>query len=182
MGALRTGIGEGLVWRYVITNRHPPAMSAGWCCIGSAATRNTCCPLRRCLHTERGTGSGFGSMPPPTASAFGLSQTQPSRAPNHRCPSVDLPALVPGELVGQRFFPTDRDPIADLPGTIFYFDTYELLEPTVHVVGQAGHVFEVRISGACTDVNYYDGSKQRTRVELNGRFTFTKMSEWEQGR
>ena len=113
-------------------------------------------------------------------------RSQPDTAESRPEPSVsirvDLPALVPGELVGQRFFPTDRDPIADLPGTIFYFDTYELLEPTVHVVGQAGHVFEVRISGACTDVNYYDGSKQRTRVELNGRFTFTKMSEWEQGR
>ena len=35
------------------------------------------------------------------------------------------------------------------------------------------------LSGVTTDVNYYDGSKAATRVELTGRFTFDDVAEWE---
>jgi hypothetical protein len=113
-------------------------------------------------------------------------RSQPDTVEAHPEPSVsvrvDLPALTPNELVGRRFVPTDRDAIADLPAAIFYFDTYELLEPVVEIIRRDGQVFEVRITGVSTDVNHYDGSKPPTRVELVGWFKFAKVSEWEPAR
>lgn len=93
---------------------------------------------------------------------------------------VHLPALAPRGLVGQRLAPTDREPNGDGPASIHYFDTDELEQPVVEVLGRDGQVFEVRISGSCTDVNFYDGSKPPTRLELTGRFTFAKVGEWEE--
>jgi hypothetical protein len=92
---------------------------------------------------------------------------------------VDLPGLVPNELVGQQFNPRNYDPNGDPPGTIFYFESDELRECAVVVLARDGPVFEVRLSGIATDVNFYDGSKPDTRVEAVGRFTFGKVSEWE---
>jgi hypothetical protein len=92
---------------------------------------------------------------------------------------VHLPSLVPGDLVGQSFAPADREPNGDGPGSVHYFDTDELEQPVVEVLSRDGPVFEVRICGSCTDVNFYDGSKPPTRVELVGRFTFADLGEWE---
>ena len=92
---------------------------------------------------------------------------------------VDLPTLVPSKLVGRRFTPTRRDQNDDPPGTIYYVEHDELRECEVEVLSRDGAVFEVRLYGVTTDVNYYDGSKPDTRVEARGRFTFAKVSKWE---
>ena len=92
---------------------------------------------------------------------------------------VDLPALVPNQLVGRTYRPTNREPNGDPPGFLDYMDRQELAEPVIQVLARDGNVFVVRVSGVTTDVNYYDGSKPDTRVELVGRFTFEDADEWE---
>ncbi|MCI0699893.1 MAG: hypothetical protein L0241_02245 [Planctomycetia bacterium] len=92
---------------------------------------------------------------------------------------IHLKQFDPEQLVGQKFKVTGydkdtRDPL----GMIYYVEHDELMENVVEVLGREGNVFEVRWTGITTDVNYYDGSKPKTQIEIVGRFTFREMEKW----
>jgi hypothetical protein len=46
------------------------------------------------------------------------------------------------------------------------------------VVSRAGDRFRVRWTAVTQDVNYYDGSKPQTQVEIEGEFLFKNIGKW----
>ena len=93
---------------------------------------------------------------------------------------VALQELDPNKLVGKRFtVPSGYDEkIEDHFATIYYVEHAGLNENEIEVTAQEGNVFHVHWKGTTTDVNFYDGSKPKTRVEIDGYFTFKDMQKW----
>lgn len=94
--------------------------------------------------------------------------------------AVALKELDPSKLSGSRFsVPNGYDEeIEDHVATIYYVEHNELNENEIEVIAQAGTDVHVHWRGTTTDVNYYDDSKPKTRVEIDGWFTFEKMQKW----
>ena len=92
---------------------------------------------------------------------------------------VDLKVFDPDKIVGQRFEVSDWDDKIDDPlGTIYYVEHDVLRDSTVEILGREGNVFLARCSGRTTDVNYYDGSKSDSQIEIEARFTFKDMEKY----
>jgi hypothetical protein len=92
---------------------------------------------------------------------------------------IDLRKFDPDKLAGRTFKASGyvkgtRDP----KGRFYYLGHDGLADNVVDVIGREGNVFDVRWTGVTTDVNYYDGSKPPTRVEIVGKFTFPDMEKW----
>jgi len=119
-----------------------------------AETDGVC--LRRLLDTESLHGS------PKAEVAVGLKKVEPTR------------------LAGKRFsVPAAYDQeIDEHVASIYYVEHEDLDENEIEVVARDGDVFQVRWTGTTTDVNYYDGSKPRTRVEIVAAFKFKDMAKW----
>jgi hypothetical protein len=85
-------------------------------------------------------------------------------------PSVDLT-----QLAGHSFsVPSAYDnEMEDYVASIYYCEHEDLNENEVVVLERRGSAFRVYWTASTTDVNYYDGSKARTRVEIDGWFRFT---------
>lgn len=98
--------------------------------------------------------------------------------PSAEC-SVTIPGASIGELLGRRFLvPKGVDEDWDWVGRLYYYEHDDLDENVVEIVAQEGSVFHVRWTASATDVNYYDGSKPRTRVEIDGWFVFREAEKW----
>jgi hypothetical protein len=61
-----------------------------------------------------------------------------------------------------------------------YVEQQELRETVVHIGDREGSTFHVCWTAVTTEVNHYDGSKPDTRVEIERRFTFEDLDEWEE--
>ena len=87
--------------------------------------------------------------------------------------AVTLSDLDSERLVGRVFtVPVGYDEESERQlAKLYYFDHEDLDENEIHVLERDGQVFHVRWTGTAEDVNYYDGSKPRTRVEIDARFT-----------
>jgi hypothetical protein len=48
----------------------------------------------------------------------------------------------------------------------------------ITVVSRTGDRFWLRWTAVTKDVNYYDGSKPPTQVEIEGKFWFKDMAKW----
>jgi len=94
--------------------------------------------------------------------------------------AVTLKKLNPKRLPGRRFsVPSGYDQASeDYVATIYYVEHECLNNNNIEILDREDNVFQVRWSGTTTDVNYYDGSKPETKVEIEGKFTFKYMSEW----
>jgi hypothetical protein len=94
--------------------------------------------------------------------------------------AVTLKELDPRKLSGNRFsVPRGYDEeIEDHVATIYYAEHDDLNENEIEVIAQDGDTFHVHWTGTTTDVNFYDGSKPKTKVEIDGWFTFKDMQKW----
>jgi hypothetical protein len=78
----------------------------------------------------------------------------------------------------------DRLPLladALLDAALYYCEHQPLRENHISVLSRAGDRFCLRWTAVTQDVNYYDGSKPLTRVEIEGEFLFKDISEWLRG-
>jgi hypothetical protein len=110
----------------------------------------------------------------------GLPDTESLRGRPKAGAAVGLKKVEPARLVGKRFsVPAAYDEeIDDHVASIYYVEHEDLDDNEIDVVARDGDVFQVRWTGTTTDVNYYDGSKPRTRVEIVAAFKFKDMAKW----
>jgi hypothetical protein len=94
--------------------------------------------------------------------------------------AVAIKQVEPQRLAGSKFsVPTAYDEdIDDHVASIYYLEHEDLNDNEIEVISKDGDVFHVRWTGTTTDVNYYDGSKPRTRVEIDAKFKFKDMVKW----
>jgi hypothetical protein len=92
-------------------------------------------------------------------------------------PDAEFTVAAPGfswdSLVGSHWeIPLGYDPESDDYVTrIYYCEHEETDDNLIKVIEREGMSFRVRITGTCTDVNFYDGSKPRTKVTIDAWFT-----------
>lgn len=65
-----------------------------------------------------------------------------------------------------------------LDARLYYFEHQEVNDNRGRIEYRGNGVFYVYWTGTTMDVNYYDGSKPDTRLELEGEFTMEKYKEW----
>jgi hypothetical protein len=94
--------------------------------------------------------------------------------------AVALKKIEPTRLAGKTFsVPAGYDnEIDDHVASIYYVEHEDLDDNEIAVIARDGDVFQVRWTGTTTDVNYYDGSKPRTCVEIVAAFKFKDMAKW----
>jgi hypothetical protein len=111
-------------------------------------------------------------------------QTLPDTAELHQQPnaevSITLKKLDVAKLAGRRFsVPTSwSEEKQDHVSCLYYCEHGDLNKNVVRVLEQQGNEFLVHWTGTTTDVNYYDGSKPDTKVEIKAWFTFKGMRKW----
>jgi hypothetical protein len=93
---------------------------------------------------------------------------------------ITLNKLDVSKLVGRRFsIPTSwSDEKQDHVSCIYYCEHGDLNRNVVRFLEQQGNKFLVRWTGTTTDVNFYDGSRPDTKVEIKAWFTFKGMRKW----
>jgi len=90
--------------------------------------------------------------------------------------SVKIPGFHPDKMIGCDFIPLSEN---DMDSARIYYVEHDLLkEARVNVIRQAGNRFHVRMSGKATDVNYYDGSKPESHIEIDAWFEFKDYLKW----
>jgi len=94
--------------------------------------------------------------------------------------AVGVKKVEPTRLVGRKFsVPAAYDEeIDDHVSSIYYVEHEDLDDNQIEVTARDEDVFHVRWTGTTTDVNYYDGSKPRTRVEIDASFKFKEFAKW----
>jgi hypothetical protein len=112
-------------------------------------------------------------------------QTVPDTAELEMRPSAEVAVILPSldatDLVGSHFsVPAGYDDqFGDYLAKIYYCEHEVLDNNEIDVLGRESNVFHVRWTATTMDVNYYDGSKPETRVEIDGDFVFDDVHEWE---
>ncbi len=93
---------------------------------------------------------------------------------------ITLKKLDVSKLVGRRFsVPTswDDEKQANV-SSLYYCEHGDLNKNVVRFLEQQGNKFLVHWTATTTDVNYYDGSKPDTKVEVKAWFTFKHLRRW----
>lgn len=95
---------------------------------------------------------------------------------------ITLPELNPDQLVGQELvFPGTKSDAEDSCMSLLYYCEHQpLRENRITIVSRDGDRFRVHWTAVTQDVNYYDGSKPLTRVEIEGEFLFRNVEKWQQ--
>jgi hypothetical protein len=101
------------------------------------------------------------------------------RAPNAEV-GIDLPELNADQLVGREFvIPGTTSDDEDSCMSVLYYCEHEALRNNrITIVSRDGDRFWVRWTAVVRDVNYYDGSKPPTQVEIEGEFLFKDIDKW----
>jgi hypothetical protein len=100
------------------------------------------------------------------------------------CPNaelgINLPDLDADQLVGQQFVlpGTTTDDDDSCMALLYYCEHEPLRDNSITVVSRNTDRFWIRWTGVTKDVNYYDGSKPSTKVEIEGEFLFKDIGEW----
>jgi hypothetical protein len=93
---------------------------------------------------------------------------------------IDLPELDADQLVGRQFVlpgtKTDRED--SCRSLLYYCEHQPLRDNNIAVVSRNGDRFWLRWTAVTGDVNYYDGSKPATQVEIEGEFVFKDIGKW----
>jgi hypothetical protein len=111
-------------------------------------------------------------------------QTLPDSAELNQRPNAEvyitLKTLVVSKLVGRRFsVPTSWcEEKEDHVSCIYYYEHKDLRKKVVRFLEQQGSKFLIHWTGTTPHVNYYDGSKPETKVEIKAWFTFKGMRKW----
>jgi hypothetical protein len=94
--------------------------------------------------------------------------------------NVLLSELAPSSLVGKHFsVPEGWTEEWDLLARLYYFSHEPVNNNEIDVLEQQGNQFRIRWTGTTQDINFYDGSKPETILEVEGWFIFTDMEKWE---
>lgn len=95
---------------------------------------------------------------------------------------IDLPELAIDQLVGREFvIPGTKTDDEDSCMSLLYYCEHEALRNShIKVVSRDGDRFWLRWTAVVRDVNYYDGSKPPTQVEIEGEFWFKDIGQWVQ--
>jgi hypothetical protein len=93
---------------------------------------------------------------------------------------VNLPELDADTLVGKEFrvFGTKADNEDSCMSLLYYCEHEPLRKNRITVVSRTGDRFSLRWMAETKDVNYYDGSKPPTIVEIEGVFVFKDIGKW----
>lgn len=76
-------------------------------------------------------------------------------------------------LVGRTFLmPGAAEGEDSAMSLLYYFEHESLRDNRITVVSREGGLLRLRWTGECDDVNFYDGSKAPTRLEIEGEFLF----------
>jgi hypothetical protein len=94
---------------------------------------------------------------------------------------IELPDFDLDKLVGRKFsIPGTKTDDEDSCKSLFYYCEHEPLRKNkITVVSRRGDRFWLRWTAETKDVNFYDGSKPPTKVEIEGEFLFvTDVKKW----
>lgn len=93
---------------------------------------------------------------------------------------IDLPDLDSDQLVGREFVipGTQSDDEGSCMSLLYYCEHEALRHNRIQVVSRDGDRFRLRWTATVRDVNYYDGSKPPTQVEIEGEFVFKDVAKW----
>lgn len=93
---------------------------------------------------------------------------------------INLPELDADRLVGWQFVVPDiqADDEDSCMSLLYYCEHEPLRDNNITIVSRTGDYFWLRWTAVTPDVNYYDGSKPPTRVEIEGAFLFKDIGEW----
>ena len=93
---------------------------------------------------------------------------------------IDLSELDTDMLVGREFFipGTKADDEDSCMSLLYYCEHEPLRDNRIKVVSRAEDRFWLRWTAVTKDVNYYDGSKPPTHVEIEGEFVFRDIGKW----
>jgi hypothetical protein len=111
-------------------------------------------------------------------------QTLPDTAELDQRPNAEvyitLKKLAVSKLLGRRFsVPASwSEEKEDHVSCIYYCEHADLNKNVVRFLEQQGGKFLIHRTGQTADVNYYDGSKPETKVEIKAWFTFKGMRKW----
>lgn len=61
---------------------------------------------------------------------------------------------------------------------LYYFEHQEVDDNRGRITYKGKGIFHVHWTGTTMDVNYYDGSKPETRLELEGEFLLEDYEDW----
>lgn len=97
------------------------------------------------------------------------------------CPQAEtgikLKALDASRLVRRQFLISGDDD-HECQSSIYYCEHEPLRNNRITILSRKGDRFRVRWTGETIDVNYYDGSKPPTQVEIEGDFRFKDYEHW----
>jgi hypothetical protein len=87
---------------------------------------------------------------------------------------IDMEEL-PDELLGQQFCYEYEDWEEDdsCKSLIYYYSHQPLRSTQVTILSKQGERYSVRWTAVTQDVNYYDGSKEDTRIEVEAIFSWS---------
>ena len=104
-----------------------------------------------------------------------LPDTESLRAHPNAEVTAKLDSLNPDEWTGQSFHTTNSE---DLDCRLYYCEHEDVENVHIQVKRQVGNRFHVHWAGTATDVNFYDGSKPDTRIEVDAWFVFSDYLNW----
>lgn len=84
-------------------------------------------------------------------------------------------------LVGKEFrIPGTVDDDEDsCESLIYYYEHEPLRKNRIRILSRHGDRFRLRWTAVTKDINFYDGSKPLTKVEIEGEFLFKDIQKWE---
>jgi hypothetical protein len=135
--------------------------------------------ILRAYSTERGVALWFEVSADANAIRRCEDTAEMGRSPSAEV-GIDLPELDANQLVGREFvIPGTQSDDEDSCNSLLYYCAHEALrENHITVLSQTGDRFWLRWTAVVSDVNYYDGSKPPTKVEIEGEFTFRDIDKW----
>jgi hypothetical protein len=94
--------------------------------------------------------------------------------------NVLLSELDPWSLAGKHFsVPEGWTEAWDLLARLYYFAHEPINNNEIDILERQENRFHVRWTGTTRDINFYDGSKPETILEVEGWFIFPHMEKWE---
>jgi hypothetical protein len=93
---------------------------------------------------------------------------------------IDLPELDAGALVGKEFSiaGTKSDREDSCMSLLYYCEHEALRQNRITVLSRNGDRLGLRWTATTKDINYYDGTRPPTQVEIEGEFLFKDIGKW----
>jgi hypothetical protein len=111
-------------------------------------------------------------------------QTLPDTAEMEMHPYAELGVALPNldvtQLAGTHFqVPSAYDAQAqERVATLYYCEHQDLDDNELRILARDGERFQIHWTATTGDVNHYDGSQPRTRVEITSWCKFQEMEKW----